>query len=199
MSYFFWCKRKYCAYSDQANFSRHSVIQFWCSNARFWCFQWWAGVNMATLSSLVQRHKQRTEYSDTFLSEPKLTFSNLSYSSSSVGSDHPGQPSLPNEPWPCWWFGPLPTRNTPQTSNRNSAPVRQISILVRPRNCSQNGHLLPSIFQVPWWRNYQCYSLRLSVVNSSSSFKHTVCSIKPTLPQYSFTRLLDWRQKGCVL
>lgn len=51
------------------------------------------------------------------------------------------------------------TRNSPQ----------DLQILIWPRSCSQIVHLLPHIFQVPCWRDYQCYSLHLSVANSSST------------------------------
>lgn len=88
--------------SDRAAFFHCSMVYFWCS-----CSHSWTRVSAGTLTGLLL---YRTSIS---------FFSSLSYSSSSVRSNHTGQPSLPiciSEPWPsttlspvqhCSFLGPL--------------------------------------------------------------------------------------------
>lgn len=160
---------------------------------------------MATLSGLVQHHKQHTEYSDTFPSESELTVSN--WSSSSLGSGHPGQPSLPrcvNEPWPCWQLTAVSSMDqcrpgTPhkscrfgdalmQTSNHNWASalydlatvVKMFICCLAYSRCRDEEIISVIYFTCQWGTGAAGLNILLVAYN-------------PTLLQYRFTRLLDWK------
>lgn len=84
-----------------------SVLQF-SSCAHCWCFRWWTSVSIGW-SAAMQPYTQQIVIHYVFwhlsIRNSRNLFSNLSYSSWSVGLDHMGQFLLPlcvSEPV-CWW------------------------------------------------------------------------------------------------
>ena len=81
-----WCKRK-CDSSNQTTFFHCSVVQFWCSGAHLLVlsavYRGQVTLTSPRLCSPIHNKLRCTVYSDTSIN----IFSNLSKSSSSVGSD----------------------------------------------------------------------------------------------------------------
>ena len=83
------------------------MVQFWCQRAHWRQFRQWTGVSMGIMTSLrlhssICNKLQCTVFWHLSIRTSMNLFSNLSYSSLSVGSDHIGQPLIPtciDEPW----------------------------------------------------------------------------------------------------